>query len=205
MSKDRNKRPSFLNRKNDEIERGGYEFEKNSAFVPKGDGESLNAVFEEIYGVVSKIPIGHFSFGVNIDEVSSLLSKARARLPEEIRKAKEVLSDSENILGAAKSNAENTVNLANDEAKRILEAAEEEAAARVSETAIVGRAHEEADRIIAEAEKEARALKDGARNYAIDLMVNLREQLDSALVTVNNGCDKLNADFNLFSETEDEY
>ncbi len=91
---------------------------------------------------------------VDKEEIYDLLDQMRATIPEEIKQAKWVVRDREELLAKARLDAEALVERAWAEQLRLAEQEE-----------IVRRAHEEAGHILARAQDEARAARLEAEAY----------------------------------------
>jgi vacuolar-type H+-ATPase subunit H len=91
---------------------------------------------------------------VNRDEVLDLIAEMQEALPEEIKQARWIVKDREDLLAKARADAEGIVEQARADQ---LKAARHEA--------VVARATEEAERILAEADAEARSMRRDAEAY----------------------------------------
>jgi hypothetical protein len=91
---------------------------------------------------------------LNREEVLELLAEMRESLPEEIKQARWVVKDREELLGKARFEAEGIVEAATQEQLRM---------ARKEE--VVARAHQESERIAQEAEADARKVRLEAEDY----------------------------------------
>ena len=124
---------------------------------------------------------------VNRDEVLEAIEAARSELPEEIKQARWVVKDREELLAKARRSGESVVLKAREERDRL-----------VSEEQVVLAAHEEAERILAEAREQARQIRLEAEDY-VDAKLAQYEialekvgaELDRSLKQVRRGRDKL--------------
>ena len=91
---------------------------------------------------------------INREEVLELVGEMRAGLPEEIKRARWVVKDREELLAKARRDAEAIVVEAREEQLRM-----------ATQEAIVQRAEEEAERIHSEADEEARRMRLEAEDY----------------------------------------
>jgi cell division septum initiation protein DivIVA len=91
---------------------------------------------------------------VNRDEVAEMIADMQEALPEEIKRARWIVRDREELLAKARA-----------EGERIVEQAQEEQLRMARKEEIMGRATEEADRVVAEAEERARAMRAEAEDY----------------------------------------
>jgi vacuolar-type H+-ATPase subunit H len=91
---------------------------------------------------------------VNRDEVLELIQEMKETLPEEIKQARWVVKDREELLGKARA-----------EGDRVVADAEEEQLRMARREEIVTRAKEEAERIVQEAEEEGRKMRLESEDY----------------------------------------
>jgi hypothetical protein len=91
---------------------------------------------------------------LNREEVLELVAEMRESLPEEIKQARWVVKDREDLLAKARLEAEDEVDAAHQEQLRM---------ARTEE--VVARAHQEAERIQHEADGDARKVRLEAEDY----------------------------------------
>ncbi len=91
---------------------------------------------------------------VNREEVLEMIAEMQEALPEEIKQARWIVRDRDDLLTKARSEGERIVEQAHDEQLRM---------ARKEE--IVARATKEADRVVSEAEERARQMRAEAEDY----------------------------------------
>jgi hypothetical protein len=91
---------------------------------------------------------------LNREEVLELLAEMRDTLPEEVKQARWVVKDRDELLGKARF-----------EAEAIVEAARQEQMQMARHEEVVARANQEAERITQEAEGEARKIRLDAEDY----------------------------------------
>ncbi len=91
---------------------------------------------------------------VNREEVAQMIAEMQETLPEEIKRARWIVRDREELLAKART-----------EGERIVEQAHEEQLRMARKEEIVARATQEADRLVAEAEERARAMRAEAEDY----------------------------------------
>ena len=91
---------------------------------------------------------------LNREEVLEILKEMQETLPEEIKQARWVVKDREDLLAKARHDAE-----------AIVEAAREEQLRLARHEAVVERAEKEAERVLTEADTEAARIKDEAEDY----------------------------------------
>jgi cell division septum initiation protein DivIVA len=91
---------------------------------------------------------------VNRDEVLDLIAEMQEALPDEIKQARWIVKDREELLSKAKADGE-----------ALVAAAREEQLKMARQESIVARANGEGERILAEAEATSRAMKREAEEY----------------------------------------
>ena len=124
---------------------------------------------------------------VNREELLELIDAARESLPEEIKQARWVVKDREDLLSKARRDGETIVDRALSEQARL-----------VSEQEVVRAAGDEAERIVAEAKEQARELRLEAEDY-IDsklaeyeaALARAAEDLQRSLDQIRRGREKL--------------
>jgi vacuolar-type H+-ATPase subunit H len=91
---------------------------------------------------------------VNRDEVLELISQMQEVLPEEIKQARWIVKDREDLLAKARADAEGLIEQARGEQLKM-----------ARQEAIVTRATEEADRLLTEADEQSRSMRREAEEY----------------------------------------
>lgn len=109
-----------------------------------------------------------------------LVDQMRVSIPQEIKRANEVVQERERILASA-----------SEEAEQIIERARQQAMRLVDEHEIMAAARAEAEGIKAQARREAAEILKGADEYAIGVLSDLESNLSSLLQTTANGLAKL--------------
>ena len=108
---------------------------------------------EEMVRDAKSMPLSSSAL-LNRDEVLEMLAEMQESLPEEIKQARWIVKDREELLGKARQDAE-----------RIVEQAREDQLRMARKEDIVHRAEDEADRIVAEAEQQAMDARAEAESY----------------------------------------
>jgi cell division septum initiation protein DivIVA len=124
---------------------------------------------------------------VNREEIMELLEAAQTELPEEIKQARWVVKDREELITKARRDGE-----------ALLRSAKEEQARLLSEEEVVRASQEEAAQILAEAREQARQLRLEAEDY-VDAKLAQYEialektwtELQKSIGQVRRGRDKL--------------
>ncbi len=120
---------------------------------------------------------------INRSDLLARLDEVRAALPGSLAQAQEVLGDREAVVADAQQ-----------EARRIVEAAHAERGSLVDGTEIVQQAQNEAARILAEARQEAAEVKAEADDYVDSKLANFEVVLGKTIGSVDRGRDKLLGD-----------
>ncbi|HEX2069315.1 MAG TPA: hypothetical protein VHH54_03835 [Actinomycetota bacterium] len=124
---------------------------------------------------------------VNREELLELIETTRTNLPEEIKQARWVVKDREELLSKARRDGEAIIDEAMAEQGRL-----------VSQQEVVRASHAEAERIVAEAREQARQLRLEAEDY-IDgklaeyeaILERAAEDLERSLGQIRRGREKL--------------
>lgn len=127
---------------------------------------------------------------INADQFLDVLDKARARLPEELREAAEVLEQRDEIIAESQRRAEQVISMARRQADNMLQESELLKAVQaeverirkqvVAEVEQMRReALAEAERIRMEAEEEAQRTKEGADHYAESVLTRIEADLNN--------------------------
>ncbi len=106
---------------------------------------------------------------VEEDKAMGLLDRLRAAVPEEVRRARQVLREREQILEQARR-----------QAQRIAEQAQQEAAMRLEEEGLLDEAKKRSEQILEEARREAERIRRGADQYAREVLTEIEARLSQA-------------------------
>ena len=117
---------------------------------------------------------------VNRDEIVELLQDALDRLPEEIRQARWMLKERQEFLDKTKR-----------EADEILGAARQQAERMVQRTEVVRAAEARARQVIDAADEETRRLKHETEDFLDQRLGSFEILLGRLQKTVHNGCERL--------------
>ena len=138
---------------------------------------------EELFNQSRPIWLTH-SVIVDEDRMLDLIDQMRVAIPEEIKKAQQIITQRDRILAQAKEEANRTVALAREKAEK-----------RLDENEIIQSAKDRAEQIIEEAHKEAAISQQDADKYILDSLTDFQMQLDRLLSQVRNGISALKSDF----------
>ncbi|MDO9409944.1 ATPase [Patulibacter sp.] len=117
---------------------------------------------------------------VDREEIFDILDQMRATIPEEIKQARWIVKERQEMLAEAKR-----------EAERIIKEGKEQQVELVSETEIVKLSEREADDIIDEARVREREIRLGAEDYADEILNTLEVNLMKFIAAVRRGRERL--------------
>lgn len=137
---------------------------------------------EELFNESRPIWFTH-SVIVDEDRMLDLIDQMRVSIPEEIKKAQQLLSSRDRLLAQAQEEASRTVQLARDRADQV-----------VDRDPIVQAAQVRAEQIIAQARAEAELTRREADDYVQTSLSNLLKELERLTSQVNNGIQTLQAE-----------
>ena len=117
---------------------------------------------------------------VDKEEIYDILDQMRATIPEEIKQARWIVKERQEMLAEAKR-----------EAERIIREAREEQARLISEQEVVRQAENQAEEIIEEARAREREIRLGAEDYADEILNTLEVNLTKFVAAVQRGRERL--------------
>ena len=126
-----------------------------------------------------------FTHSVVVDEnrMLDLIDQMRVSIPEEIKKAQQLLVQRDRIMAQAQEEANRTLSLAREKSDQF-----------VDRDSIVSAAQARAEQIIAQARVEAEQTKSDADEYVLESLTKLEVELDRSLTQVRNGIRTLQAE-----------
>jgi len=113
---------------------------------------------------------------VDEDRMIDIIDQMRVSIPDEIKKAQQLLAQRDRVLAQAQ-----------EEAHRIVEISKEKSDELVSRENITQNAQARYDQVIAQARAEADAIRKEADDYALGVLTQLEKELQRSLATVKNG------------------
>lgn len=137
---------------------------------------------EELFNESRPIWLTH-SVIVDEDRMLDLIDQMRVAIPEEIKKAQQIITQRDRIMAQAKEEANRTLALAREKAEKQLQDDE-----------IIESAKKRAMEIIEEAHKEAAITRGEADKYILDTLTGLEINLDRLLSQVRNGIKAVKSD-----------
>ena len=139
---------------------------------------------EELFNESRSISFTH-SVVVDEDRILDIIDQMRVSIPEEIKKAQQILAQRDRILAQAQEEANRTIALAREKSDQLVE-----------RDAIVEAAQTRAEQIIDQARLEIDATRHEADEYVLETLTRLEEELDRILTQVRNGIRTLQSEHN---------
>lgn len=130
---------------------------------------------EEILNESRPFPFTH-NIIVDEDKILDLIDQMRLAIPDEVKKAQQVLAQRDRILAQAQEEKERTLAQAREKSDQLVE-----------RDGIVEAAKIRAEEIIAKAQAEIQTIRQDADNYALQTLTQLEMEMDRALGQVRNG------------------
>ncbi len=134
---------------------------------------------EELFNESRAIPFTH-NVIVDEDRMLDIIDQMRITIPDEVRKARQLLNQKERVLAQAKEEAQRTIQLAQERREQMIQ-----------RDAIVQEAEARAREIIAQAREDAEAIRREADDYALQKLQELEMALARMMAEVQNGIQAL--------------
>jgi cell division septum initiation protein DivIVA len=122
---------------------------------------------------------------IDVEKVYEIIDEVRANFPDELKQARWIVKERQEMLEEAEK-----------EANRILEEARDRADVMAAEQEVVRRANEQAAGILDDARAQEREIRLGAEDYADEMLANLEVNLGKLLTAVQRGRDRLQGKVN---------
>ncbi len=130
---------------------------------------------EELFNESRPFPLTH-SVLVNEDRMLDIIDQMRVSIPEEIKKAQQILAQRDRILAQAQEEANRTIALAREKSEQL-----------VARASIVAEAQARAEQIIQQAHVDAAVIRKEADDYVLESLTRLEAELERILTQVRNG------------------
>ncbi len=137
---------------------------------------------EELFNESRPIPLTH-SVVVDEDRVLEIIDQMRISIPDEVRKAQQVLAQRDRVMAQAQEEANRTLNLAKRRGEESL-----------SRDSVVEAAHERAEQILDQARADSEAMRSDADEYSVESLAALEDELNRLINQTRNGIAKLSAE-----------
>jgi hypothetical protein len=130
---------------------------------------------EELFNEGKAIPFTR-TVAVDEDRMLDIIDQMRIAIPEEVKKAQQLLSQRDRIMAQAQ-----------EEANRTIELAREKADGMVNKDGIVQEAQRRAELILIQARSDAEATRHDADDYVLDTLSRIQDEMERTLTQVRNG------------------
>ena len=168
---------------------------------------------QQLQSASSRVPGFRRKVMVDADDFNRVINNLRRVMPADVQEAQEILRQKDSILNQAYLEAQRVRSTVDEEVKVQIQAAQEEYRSKVSESEIVSAAESKSDelrgeamgeaegivqeaqrrayRIVSESEEIAASRREGADQYASEVLFSLEEQLSEVLGQIRRGIDTL--------------
>ena len=130
---------------------------------------------EELFNESKADPFTH-NVVVDEDRMLELIDQMRIAIPDEVKKAQQLIAQRDRVMAQAQEEANRTLALAREKADQL-----------VQKDNIVADAQRRADQVKAQALAEADNIRAEADNYVLDSLTKLQAELDKLSNQVRNG------------------
>ena len=130
---------------------------------------------EELFNESRALPFAH-NVVVDEDRMLDIIDQMRIAIPEEVKKAQQLLNQSERILAQAEEKATRTTLLA-----------EEKAGELTAKDMVTQEATRRSEQILNQARADAEATRDDADAYVVETLARVEDELSRLLNQVHNG------------------
>jgi cell division septum initiation protein DivIVA len=134
---------------------------------------------EELLNQSRPLPFTH-NVIVDEDRMLDIIDQMRVAIPDEVKKAQQLLAQRDRILAQAQEEANRTIAIAREKSDQLLE-----------RDAIVQAAQSRADQVRSQALTEAEKTRREADSYVVDTLTHLEIELDRFMNQVRNGIQTL--------------
>jgi len=137
---------------------------------------------EELFNGSRPIPLTH-SVVVDEDRILEIIDQMRISIPDEVKKAQQVIAQRDRVLAQAQEEANRTIALAKQKAEEF-----------VTRDAIVQAAQSRAEQVMIQARADTEGMRQEADEYILTSLSTLEAELTRLLNQARNGIAKLNAE-----------
>jgi cell division septum initiation protein DivIVA len=130
---------------------------------------------EELLNESRPLPFTH-NVIVDEDRMLDLIDQMRVSIPEEVKKAQQLLAQRDRLIAQAQEEANRTVNLARDRSTELVERDQ-----------VVQAAYVQAEQIKAQAHADGEIIRREADDYVLETLRNLEMEMERAINQVRNG------------------
>jgi cell division septum initiation protein DivIVA len=147
---------------------------------------------EELFNESRLIPLTH-NVIVDEDRMLEIIDQMRISIPEEVKKAQQILAQRDRVLAQSQEEANRTISLAKKKAEEL-----------ASRDAIMEAAQTRAEQIVDQARADAEAVRRDADDYIIETLGALEAELSRLINQARNGIAKLTAEKQIFLHSASE-
>lgn len=140
---------------------------------------------EELFNDSRSIPFTH-SVIIDEDRMLDIIDQMRVSIPEEIKKAQQIITQKDRYIAQAQEEASRITSLAREKSEQLLQ-----------KDAIAQSAQVRAEQIIAQSRSECEATKHEADKYVMDTLRKLEIELERTLNQVRNGIQTIQPDIQI--------
>ncbi len=137
---------------------------------------------EELFNESRALPFTH-NVIVDEDRMLDIIDQMRIAIPEEVKKAQQLLNQTERILAKAEEKANRTTALA-----------EEKAVEMTAQDVVTQEAQRRVEHVLNQARADAKATRADADSYVIETLSRVEGELSRLLNQVHNGIQALHKD-----------
>jgi vacuolar-type H+-ATPase subunit H len=130
---------------------------------------------EELFNESKSIPLTR-NVMVDEDRMLDIIDQMRIAIPEEVKKAQQLLGQRDRVLAQAQEEANRTIEIARQKADQL-----------VAKDMVAQEGQRRADQILVQARAEADTIRADADDYVIDSLTQLQAELERITNQVNNG------------------
>lgn len=135
---------------------------------------------EELFNSGFHIPLTGET-AVNEMRFLELIDQLRVAIPDEVKKAQQVLTQRDRLLAQAQEESQRTVDLARERLDSLVE-----------QSAVTTAAQAHGEKIIAQAREDADSIRQEADDYVLESLSRLESEMNRMLLQVRNGINKMN-------------
>jgi cell division septum initiation protein DivIVA len=137
---------------------------------------------EELFNNSKPIPLTH---NVMVDENAfmDIIDQMRISIPDDIKKAQQIMAQKDRILAQAQEEANRTVTIAREKSEKMVEKSD-----------VFQAAQAKIDLLAEEARKNATQIQSDADSYVVETLQKLQSELDKVSNQVQNGIKVLQAE-----------
>lgn len=130
---------------------------------------------EELFNESRAVPLTR-NVMVDEDKMLDIIDQMRIAIPEEVKKAQQIITQKDRFLAQAQEEANRTVEIARQKAEDL-----------VHRDLIVVEAQRRAEQIVSQARADAEATRHDADDYVVDALTHLQNELEKLANQVRNG------------------